>query len=110
MEPPSWDAVLKGFQALVGQESFLEIQFTKSIDQLEADTKQFKASSSASLPFDGFKNADVVVGGLKAFASIASALAPTNPELGSVIWGSTRLIFVVRPLSQGSNIAFGRSG
>jgi hypothetical protein len=76
----------------------MEIQFTNSIAQLEAYTQNFKANSATHLSPDSLKSVDVVVGGLKALVGIATALAPTIPEIGTMIWGSTQLIFAVCPL------------
>ena len=81
----------------MGQDSYMEIQFKTSIEQLETYAQNFKANSATHLSPDSLKSVDVVVDGLKALVGIATAPAPTSPEIGTIIWGNTQLIFAVCP-------------
>ncbi|KAH6617434.1 hypothetical protein F5144DRAFT_633667, partial [Chaetomium tenue] len=88
-----WATVLESFQALVGQESFSEFQFTKPIDQLRADLQQQLQGMPLSTSFthENRKSIDVVLGGMSALSGLATVLAPTSPGIGAMIWESTRI-------------------
>jgi hypothetical protein len=93
--------VLESFQTLVGQKSFSAIQFHKPVDQLWEDLQ--RQLQTISLPTDfsheNRESVTVVVGGLSALSGLATALAPTSPGIGAMIWESTRMIITVRPLT-----------
>jgi hypothetical protein len=90
--------VLERFQALLGQESFLEIQFTKPVDQLQVDLQRQLQTIPLPTSFsdENRKSVTVVLDGLSALSGLATALAPTSPGIGAMIWESTRMIITVR--------------
>lgn len=69
----------------------MQILFKQSIESLESN---YDPSSSETPESNSADQIRPLIEQLKSVSGVASAIAPTCPELGAILWGSVELIAV----------------